>query len=88
MSRCLNREWYPNVSDSEFWSRILTQEGFPDNDDEPDYGDYEDWDRQVIKEWGLMPPVPCPECSQTDACGYDDNGCPWIHLVIDHDEGS
>lgn len=74
-----------SISDSEFWSRVYGQEGFGE-DDEPDYSDYEDWERQKIEEWGLMPPVPCPECSQTEACGYDDQGRPWIHLVKDHDE--
>lgn len=74
----------PTISDSEFWDLVFNRD-----DKHPEIEDYEPEHEMSIAERdviGFLPLAPCPECNQTDACGYDDEGRPWIHLAKDHDE--
>lgn len=81
-----DQQWMydPNVSDGEFWERVFNK-GDLSGPDIEDYDPTHDMSVAEMEGLGLLPRVPCPECSQTDACGYDERGRPWVHLVKDHD---
>jgi hypothetical protein len=82
MSLCPELEVLATMTDEEFWAHVFQNEGFgPDEDDyAPDREDLE------LERVGLQTAPPCPECGTIGACGYDDEGRPMIHAVLDHDD--
>lgn len=65
---CPEADLRDQMDDGEFWDHV-----FPARPEDDDWPDPEDFGPDI--------PVPCPVCGDTGACGYDEDGRPWIHVI-------
>lgn len=79
MSLCPDREYRESLSEDDFWPYVLLGqrpgEDYPEPDDEPDL--------DGIQFTGTF--EACPECGEYEACGYDTEGRPMIHVTEGED---
>jgi hypothetical protein len=74
---CPEGEYRAGLSDAEFWDHVAANllPGSvilePGTDDDPPDPPALDVDR------------PCPECGERGACGYDAEGRPMVHVVVE-----
>ena len=76
MSLCPDREYRESLSEDDFWPYVLLgQRPGEYVEPEPDFGD-----------GYFIGDDACPECGEFDACGYDAEGRPMIHVTESEDE--
>jgi hypothetical protein len=71
-SGCISLAENQGISEAEFWERVNAQDYSTPEEMFEGYGNEIDEDLSIS--------TPCPVCSATQACGYDDYGRPWIHV--------
>jgi hypothetical protein len=76
MSLCPEAETRSRMTDVEFWEHVFNRPHYDEerSDTEafwPYNGDRDD----------VLTGEPCPECGAQEACGYDAEGRPYIHVM-------
>ena len=73
---CPEHDLRAAMTDDEFWAHVFPQT-IPEGgwDDTPSLIDQED----IVNLAGIA--TPCPECGQSRACAYDQEGRPMIHVT-------
>lgn len=74
---CPEADTRDRMDDSEFWDHVFNRA--------KRYGGWNDID-ETFEDFGPDILSPCPMCGDTGACGYDQQGRPWIHVIGTTDE--
>ena len=72
MSLCPEAEYRASLDDADFWAHV-----FGGNDGPDEYDPDEDYNAPPVGRIG----TPCLTCGAVDACGYDAEGLPMIHVT-------
>lgn len=75
MPLCLEADYRDTLTDDGLWDYVLNGDrpGEQPDDDQPE--------QDVVS----LDADPCAECGESDACGYDAEGRPWIHVTTEAD---